>query len=1186
MFNIFRRGSKKKTNNKFSKQQQQQQKNDEENQNAKDSKIEKNDGATTGSSRNETIGERSATDDHQKQNQSHNQLEHHQKEEQQKLFEYPATTIDYVSLPIESIKKEEFSEFGTNVQQHPQHASKSKNFRDFFNDLIMAKGRHRNRHQNNNNNNNNNNFGYHNTNNQKNKSTNQNQNHQRNDSKHGYQITDSKNSEKNLEEKKVASEESARALSQRESEKFENESKIHDSSNTKTVEQSNGNGCAATTECSEEENFDNLSELTECDRDTVMGQNNGKTATAPASLSPRSRSPREFRESKFTGETVDDERAKSPPVIPKITVEDFSKGGEVNSKDQFLPAEDNEDSSDDDEEDEEESGGDDDDEEDDDEDEAADRITPLVKSENSSDSNLSSPDSGYVGSAQNASINSHHPQFIRDGSSTDCDEHLIHDDFISGNNVGSDEILIESISLPDVVVDVEASQNSHNHLNSCDNYLISASGRSDEKNVHFVPIKVEKRGSVDDSVVNEKSNGFYTLNNNHRRNSSGVVITAEEDELEISHQKCLEEKKRELVNQEIKYTAQLDEAQKQIESHRSKITDLQNKISDLEKDLSAKTWNVERLQGELEAAHKEDEGVRKRLKILEDEKNKIRQKHFEDEESYSKKYDELDKQYKELEEKYKNLTILCCSLHSELAGAQVQEAECRKEADSLRIEKDQEMKTLQNALKVSEEEKQALETKWQKEFELLRTQNADREEHLITDCEWQLRIMQKQCKDKIDSAEKAKSEALEKATKIESEAKDKFTEVSHLKTYEAEVKQLRGLTCDQRSSIVEMTEKIEELKSDLEAANQELETQIEFVKKIKYQCDQTLSDNQRQMIQKIDEVRNDAAEQWETKLITEMTRLKIELESVYIEDRRDELDRLQAEHIEEIKALTNRYSANEEELRQELEELQQQYLEKQSDYQALRDKSDNAILQTRMHLDRADRDYQHAMCREEEKKEQLMETLREEFEKEKLEMEEKFRERLGHVKEEFSTELATQSQELKEEHKKELEDQYVKLMAEKEEAIQDLERKHRKKYEQFENKMRFEEMRMRYERRDPRNEDLKEISELRNRCESQERDLCVLTERLRDMQMQIEKSTPQENGKIRKPPAKIIPTTCDVIYEENEDRESVNGNEDDEDEEEDEDDESGESEEEEEEDKVTVEITSNGNGGKLIQTSC
>lgn len=48
------------------------------------------------------------------------------------------------------------------------------------------------------------------------------------------------------------------------------------------------------------------------------------------------------------------------------------------------------------------------------------------------------------------------------------------------------------------------------------------------------------------------------------------------------------------------------------------------------------------------------------------------------------------------------------------------------------------------------------------------------------------------------------------------------------------------------------------------------------------------------------------------------------------------------------------------------------------------------------------------------------ETLREEFDKEKLEMEEKFLERIGHVKEEFSAELAAQSQDIKNEHKKEL----------------------------------------------------------------------------------------------------------------------------------------------------------------------
>lgn len=77
---------------------------------------------------------------------------------------------------------------------------------------------------------------------------------------------------------------------------------------------------------------------------------------------------------------------------------------------------------------------------------------------------------------------------------------------------------------------------------------------------------------------------------------------------------------------------------------------------------------------------------------------------------------------------------------------------------------------------------------------------------------------------------------------------------------------------------------------------------------------------------------------------------------------------------------------------------------------------------------------------------------------------------------------------------------------------------------------------MRYERRDPRPEDLREISELRTRCDSQERDLFVLTDRLREMQIQM--SELQQNGnpttQRKKPPSKTLATSCDVIYEERE----------------------------------------------------
>lgn len=113
---------------------------------------------------------------------------------------------------------------------------------------------------------------------------------------------------------------------------------------------------------------------------------------------------------------------------------------------------------------------------------------------------------------------------------------------------------------------------------------------------------------------------------------------------------------------------------------------------------------------------------------------------------------------------------------------------------------------------------------------------------------------------------------------------------------------------------------------------------------------------------------------------------------------------------------------------------------------------------------------------------------------------------------------------------------------------------------------------MRYERRDPRPEDLREISELRTRCDSQERDLFVLTDRLREMQIQMSElqqngnATTQRNSNAasKKPPSKTIATSCDVIYEERETPEH------DDDEEEDED------QEREEEDSASSEPDQNG----------
>lgn len=427
----------------------------------------------------------------------------------------------------------------------------------------------------------------------------------------------------------------------------------------------------------------------------------------------------------------------------------------------------------------------------------------------------------------------------------------------------------------------------------------------------------------------------------------------------------------------------------------------------------------------------------------------------------------------------------------------------------------------------------------------------DHEETIMNDCEWQLRQMQKQCKERIDKVEHAHKKAVEKLTNLEEELEERSRKMNELKACEAEVNSLRGLISEQESSLQTLVNKIEQLKTELATAKAKYEEQLEEVEKIRIKCDCTIYDKEREMLHRIDEIRNDAAAFWEEKLYTELTRLKNELESVYVDERRNALDQLQNEHIEELRVLTSRYTSNEDELRSELQELQEQFEQKQQEFLDLREKSDNTVLQTRMHLERADHDYQVAMCREEEKREELELRLRKEFSEEKDQLQSALEKRLKVLQNECEQKKQQIIQKIKKDHREESEQLRKSILLEKENALQEQNERHRKKIselaearkeielqhkriladmkasydadkaaadkrdisnaseiEQLHRKCRcltnlFEEMRMRYERRDPRPEDLREIAELRSRCESQERDLYLLTNRLREMQLQL-----------------------------------------------------------------------------------
>lgn len=107
----------------------------------------------------------------------------------------------------------------------------------------------------------------------------------------------------------------------------------------------------------------------------------------------------------------------------------------------------------------------------------------------------------------------------------------------------------------------------------------------------------------------------------------------------------------------------------------------------------------------------------------------------------------------------------------------------------------------------------------------------------MSDCEWQMRQMQRQCKDKLDKSNYERKQASAKAEELELELQSRHKEAEHLRICQAQVKSLSGVVSEQERSIQTLMERIENLKDELDTANENLEAQIEAVHKIKYQCD-------------------------------------------------------------------------------------------------------------------------------------------------------------------------------------------------------------------------------------------------------------------------------------------------------------------------------------------------------------
>jgi chromosome segregation ATPase len=261
------------------------------------------------------------------------------------------------------------------------------------------------------------------------------------------------------------------------------------------------------------------------------------------------------------------------------------------------------------------------------------------------------------------------------------------------------------------------------------------------------------------------------------------------------------------------------------------------------------------LQSELEATNKDGECVRQRLRFQDAQLEKLKERQDLSADEESKKYGKhslgtlffnetfmellvvaLEQQYRDTVERLQKMQSLAGNLNVQLAQASVDVERLRQERDEILDKLTVQEKLLRDILTTASEEREQIVAKMKHDFEQLRNVNSDREEHLMEDCEWKLRQMMKQCKEKIDKAEKEKLALKDQAQMDRQTIRSQRDEIKSLKACEEEANQLRGLTNDQKDTLTTMMKRIDDLKTDLANTKRRLQDEIDSCLQIKRDC--------------------------------------------------------------------------------------------------------------------------------------------------------------------------------------------------------------------------------------------------------------------------------------------------------------------------------------------------------------
>lgn len=196
----------------------------------------------------------------------------------------------------------------------------------------------------------------------------------------------------------------------------------------------------------------------------------------------------------------------------------------------------------------------------------------------------------------------------------------------------------------------------------------------------------------------------------------------------------------------------------------------------------------------------------------------------------------MEQQHLESVGKLQRMQSLASNLNVQLAQASVDIENLRQERDEILDKLTAQEKVLRDILETATVEREQILAKCKHDFEQLRNVNSDREEHLMDDCEWKMRQMMKQCKEKTEMSEKEKMKLKDQAQADRQTIRSQREEIRTLKACEKEVVELRGLTDEQKDSLSSMLTRIDDLKLELANVKRRLQDEIDSCLQIKRDC--------------------------------------------------------------------------------------------------------------------------------------------------------------------------------------------------------------------------------------------------------------------------------------------------------------------------------------------------------------